>query len=53
MTPAYYWGSELYLSGKMDDVMYEALEGAETIRAIYKEVDISTVETLVRFTISS
>jgi lysyl-tRNA synthetase class 1 len=36
--PEYYWGSELYLTGKMDAVIAEALKGAATIRAIYKEV---------------
>lgn len=37
-TPDFYWGSEAYLSGKMDDNIREALVGAETIRSIYKEV---------------
>lgn len=37
-TPEYYRSSELYLSGKMNDVIREALEGAEQIRAIYREV---------------
>ncbi|HVV39138.1 MAG TPA: lysine--tRNA ligase [Candidatus Paceibacterota bacterium] len=36
--PEYYWGSDLYRSGRMDGVIREALEGAATIRAIYKEV---------------
>jgi len=36
--PEYYWASELYLTGKMDGVIREALEGAGTIRRIYKEV---------------
>ncbi len=43
-TPAYYWGSELYMSGKMDDVIKEALLAADTIRSIYKEVSGSTKE---------
>ncbi|MDE1924773.1 MAG: lysine--tRNA ligase [Patescibacteria group bacterium] len=37
-TPIFYWASELYLSGKMDGVIREALLGAETIRRIQKEV---------------
>jgi lysyl-tRNA synthetase class 1 len=37
-TPEYYWASELYFSGKMDYVIREALEGADAIRSIYKEV---------------
>ncbi len=36
--PEFYWGSELYFSGKMDSVIVEAIEGAETIRRIYREV---------------
>jgi lysyl-tRNA synthetase class 1 len=36
--PEYYWASELYLTGKMDEVIYSAIKAAETIRAIYKEV---------------
>lgn len=36
--PTFYWGSEPYLSGRMDGVIREALEGAEAIRRIYKEV---------------
>ncbi len=36
--PQFYWGSELYLSGKMDSVIKEALMGAPAIRRIYKEV---------------
>lgn len=36
--PAFYWGSEVYLSGRMDGVIREALEGAEAVRRIYKEV---------------
>jgi len=36
--PEFYWGSEVYLSGKMDNVIREALEGAEPIRRIYKRV---------------
>lgn len=42
--PEFYWGSELYLSGKMDSVIREALEHAETIRRIYKEVSGSQKE---------
>lgn len=37
-TPKYYRASELYLSGKMDPYIKMALEGAEKIRAIYREV---------------
>ncbi|OGC84495.1 lysine--tRNA ligase [Candidatus Adlerbacteria bacterium RIFCSPHIGHO2_12_FULL_53_18] len=36
--PRYVWASELYLSGKMDGVIREALEHAEDIRRIMKEV---------------
>ena len=36
--PEYYHASELYVSGAMDTVIYKALQAAETIRAIYKEV---------------
>lgn len=36
--PEYYWASDLYLTGKMDGVIREALEKADSIRAIYKEV---------------
>lgn len=36
--PSYTWASELYKSGKMDGVIREALEGAEAIRRIQKEV---------------
>jgi lysyl-tRNA synthetase class 1 len=36
--PEFYWGSEPYLSGAMDDVIREALEGADTIRRIQKEI---------------
>lgn len=36
--PEFYWGSEPYVSGKMDGVIREALEGAADIRRIYKEV---------------
>ncbi len=42
--PEYYWGSELYLLGKMDGVIREALMAADTIRSIYKEVSGSTKE---------
>jgi lysyl-tRNA synthetase class 1 len=37
-TPEYYWASDLYLSGTMDSVIREALEKADGIRAIYKDV---------------
>jgi lysyl-tRNA synthetase class 1 len=37
-TPDFYYSSELYVSGKMDTVIREALEGAATIRRIYEEV---------------
>ncbi|HWB34274.1 MAG TPA: lysine--tRNA ligase [Candidatus Paceibacterota bacterium] len=40
--PEYYWASELYLSGRMDGVIREALENADRIRSIYKEVSGST-----------
>ncbi|TSC69566.1 MAG: lysyl-tRNA synthetase, class I [Parcubacteria group bacterium Gr01-1014_56] len=43
-TPEYYWGSEPYLSGQMDAVIYEALNAADTIRSIYKEVSGSVKE---------
>lgn len=36
--PEYYRASEVYRSGRMDDVIREALEAAAAIRAIYKEV---------------
>jgi lysyl-tRNA synthetase class 1 len=36
--PQFTWASELYRSGKMDGVIREALEGAEAIRRIQKEV---------------
>ncbi len=36
--PQYYHATELYLAGKMDEVIYDALKKADTIRAIYKEV---------------
>lgn len=36
--PEFYRSSELYLTGKMDGVIREALVGAEAIRRIYKEV---------------
>lgn len=36
--PEFYWASDLYLSGRMDDVIREALAGAEAIRRIYKQV---------------
>src|ERR1043166_2041847 len=37
-TPRFTGASELYLSGKMDGIIREALEGAEAIRRIQKEV---------------
>lgn len=37
-TPEFYWGSELYVSGKMDGVIREALDHAQDIARIYKEV---------------
>ncbi len=37
-TPEFYRSSELYLSGKMDGVIREALERASEVRRIYKEV---------------
>lgn len=40
--PEIYRSSELYLSGKMDGVIREALEGAAAIRRIYKEVSGGT-----------
>lgn len=36
--PTFVWASELYLSGKMDGVIREALEHADDIRRIMKEV---------------
>ncbi|MGC9602239.1 MAG: lysine--tRNA ligase [Minisyncoccia bacterium] len=36
--PEFYWGSEPYVSGAMDTVIREALEGADAIRRIQKEV---------------
>ncbi|MEK7613225.1 MAG: lysine--tRNA ligase [Patescibacteria group bacterium] len=36
--PDFDFSSDWYFSGKMDGVICEALEGAETIRRIYKEV---------------
>jgi lysyl-tRNA synthetase class 1 len=43
-TPEYYSASELYLSGKMDSVIREALNAAGTIRSIYKETSGSLKE---------
>jgi len=40
-TPEYYRASELYTSGKMNDVIRIALEKADVIRAIYKKVSRS------------
>ena len=37
-SPEFYYTSELYTSGKMDEVIREALLAAEHIRNIYKEV---------------
>jgi lysyl-tRNA synthetase class 1 len=36
--PEFYWGSEWYESGKMDDAIRQALDHAADIRRIYKEV---------------
>ena len=36
--PTFYWGSEPYRSGKMDGVIREALDHAQDIARIYKEV---------------
>lgn len=43
-TPEYYRASELYFSGKMNEVIKIAIERAEDIRRIYKEVSGSTKE---------
>ncbi len=43
-TPELYWGSELYLSGKMDGVIREAIEHSKDIVRIYKEVSGSQKE---------
>lgn len=37
-TPEFYRGSELYLSGKMNDAIRMTLEKADVVRKIYKEV---------------
>jgi len=42
--PEFYYGSELYLGGKMDGAIREALENAEDVRRIYKEVSGSQKE---------
>ena len=42
----FYYGSELYLAGKMDEVIREAILGADTIRKIYKEIAKSKKEDL-------
>ncbi len=42
--PTFYRGSELYLSGRMDGVIREALVGAERIRRIYREISGSKRE---------
>lgn len=36
-TPEFYNASELYLSGRMNDVIREALDGAQEVRTIYEE----------------
>ena len=43
-SPEFYWGSELYLSGKMDGVIREAIEHSADIVRIYKEVSGSQKE---------
>lgn len=43
-SPEVYRSSELYLSGAMDGVIREALEGAAAVRRIYKEVSGGTRE---------
>ena len=43
-SPEFYWGSELYLSGKMDGVIREAIEHSSDIVRIYKEVSGSQKE---------
>lgn len=42
--PKFYWGSELYLSGKMDNAIRTALERRADIRRIYKETSGSQKE---------
>jgi lysyl-tRNA synthetase class 1 len=42
--PEFYWASDLYLSGKMDEAIREALDHADDIRRIYKEVSGSQRE---------
>ncbi len=42
--PTFYRASELYLSGKMNDAIRTALEGADEIRRIYREVSGSAKE---------
>ncbi len=37
-TPEFYRASELYLTGKMNDAIREALDGAAAVRKVYKEV---------------
>ncbi len=37
-SPTFYWGSEVYLSGRMDEAIREALAHASDIKRIYKEV---------------
>jgi len=37
-TPEFYYSSDLYISGKMNEVIQQALENADTIRKIYKKV---------------
>jgi lysyl-tRNA synthetase, class I len=43
-SPTFTRGSELYLSGKMNEVIREALDGAAEIRRIYKEISGSQRE---------
>lgn len=40
--PEFYWGCELYESGRMDGVIREAIEHAADVRRIYKEVSGGT-----------
>ena len=42
--PEFYWGSELYETGKMDGVIREAIEHSKEIVRIYKEVSGSQKE---------
>lgn len=36
--PEIIWGSQLYLSGKMNGVIKEALDNADKVRAVYKKI---------------